>query len=140
MQDAEVIRLQIPGTTEYIAIARRAIDAVGEQICLSASARAEVKLAVGEACNNAAMYAKEDGFMVVACRIHPDSLEIEVTNQGNGFHPEDKAAMPQAEEMREHGRGLALMELIMDSVEYLTENGNTTVRLRKKRPLTIPAP
>ncbi len=137
MQDNEVIRLQIPGATEYIAIARRAIDVVGEQLCLPGSARAEVKLAVGEACNNAVQHTRgngaQDGSVIVACRVAPDALEIDVTNRGNGFHPETHSQMPAAEVLAEHGRGMALMEMLMDSVEYLSENGNTTVRMRKKR-------
>ena len=138
MQDNEVIRLQIPGATEYIAIARRAVDVVSERLHLPGSTRAEVKLAVGEACNNAVSYARHNGAkaasVVVACRVQPDALEIEVTNQGNGFHPAVQAAMPPAETLAEHGRGMALMEMLMDSVEYLSENGNTTVRMRKNRP------
>jgi anti-sigma regulatory factor (Ser/Thr protein kinase) len=35
----------------------------------------------------------------------------------------------------EHGRGRALMELLMDSVEYLSQGGETLVRMRKKRSL-----
>ena len=141
MKDNEVIRLQVPGALEYIAIVRRAVDAVGEQIHLPAGARAEIKLAVGEACNNAVLHAAEcrerdrtDAcVMIVACRVRPDALEIDVTNQGNGFHPGAPARMPHAEDLVDHGRGMALMEMIMDSVEYLSEDGNTTVRLRKNR-------
>lgn len=138
MKDDDVIRVQVPGSLEYIAIVRRAVDAVGEQIHLAPGARAAVELAVGEACNNAVFHAhpqrsKEEGVMIVACRVHPDALEIDVTNQGNGFHPDAPARMPRAEEMADHGRGRALMEMSMDGVEYLSENGNTIVRLRKNR-------
>ena len=139
MKDNEVICLQIPGDTEYVGIARHAVDAVGEQISLPADARMAVKLAVGEACNNAVKYAKLDGVearpVSVACRVQPDALEIDVTNHGNGFHPEAPAEMPAAEALEEHGRGLALMQMMMDSVEFLSINGNTTVRMRKNRPM-----
>jgi len=138
MNDKDVIRVQVPGALEYIAIVRRAVDAVGEQIHLAPRARAAVELAVGEACNNAVFHARpcEDRngcVMIVACRVRPDALEIDVTNQGNGFHPDAPARMPRAEDLSDHGRGRALMEMSMDGVEYLSENGNTTVRLRKNR-------
>jgi serine/threonine-protein kinase RsbW len=144
MHDEDVVRLQIPGLTEYIPIARNAADVVSEQLQMSADARAAVKLAVGEACNNAAFHARrpdgQAGTMLVACRVRPDALEIDVTNRGNGFHPNRPARMPRAEDLEEHGRGMALMEMIMDSVEYLSEDGNTLVRMRKKRPpLPLPA-
>lgn len=142
MSDKEVIRVQIPGATEYIGIARHAVDAVGQQIQLSSDARAAVKLAVGEAVNNAVLYARraggDHGSVVVACRIGADALVIDVTNQGNGFHPAAPARMPCPEDLAEHGRGRALMEMVMDSVEYLSENGNTVVRLRKARPTPAP--
>ena len=138
MKDNEVICLQIPGETEYVGIARHAVDAVGEQISLPPDARMAVKLAVGEACNNAVKHAKSGGVesraVSVACRVQPDALEIDVTNHGNGFHPNVPAEMPAPEALEEHGRGLALMEMMMDSVEFLSENGNTTVRMRKNRP------
>ncbi len=143
MKDNEVICLQIPGETEYVGIARHAVDAVGEQISLPPDARMAIKLAVGEACNNAVKHARQAGSeahpVSVACRVQPDALEIDVTNHGNGFHPEVPAAMPVAEALDEHGRGLALMEMMMDSVEFLSENGNTTVRMRKNRPMAAMA-
>ena len=139
MQDNEVIRLQIPGLPEFIGIARHAVDAVSEQMRLPRDSRMAVKLAVGEACNNAVLHANDGQrrVVVVACRAFPGALEIEVTNQGNGFHPGAGTPMPRAEDLSEHGRGMPLMELMMDSVEYLSVDGNTTVRMRKN--FVVPA-
>lgn len=143
MRDNEVIRMQIPGELRYVGIARQAVDAVSEQLHLPGDMRMAVKLAVGEACNNAVLYARRaephsgDGdceAVVIACRVRPDTLEIDVTNGGNGFHPGAPAPMPSGEDLAEHGRGMALMEMVMDSVEYLSDNGNTTVRMRKRLP------
>lgn len=142
MRDNEVIRLQIPGEMRYVSVARQAVEAVTEQLQLPGDARMAVKLAVGEACNNAVQHARRDeqrdGSVMVACRALPDALEIDVTNQGNGFHPPVRAAMPESADLLEHGRGMALMEMMMDSVEYLSENGDTTVRMRKRRPVAEP--
>ena len=138
MRDNEIVRLQIPGEMRYVSVARQAVEAVTEQLQLPGDARVAVKLAVGEACNNAVQHAKRDecrdGSVLIACRALPDALEIDVTNQGNGFHPPVSAAMPDGADLAEHGRGMALMEMMMDSVEYLSENGNTIVRMRKRRP------
>ena len=143
MKDNEVVRLQIPGEMRYISIARQAIDAVSEQLDLSVDARMAVKLAVGEACNNAVQHTQsgqeQDGSLLIACRVEPEALEIDVTNPGNGFHPDEPAQMPASEMLAEHGRGMALMEMVMDSVEYLSEDGNTTVRMRKRRPAALVA-
>lgn len=136
--ETALIEVRIPGRTEFIGVARSAVDAVSEQMQLGRDARAAVKLAVGEACNNAVIHARSPqhggaGFVRVACRIDGDGLEIDVTNQGNGFYPPAPAQMPEGTALAESGRGMALMEMLMDSVEYLSENGDTIVRMRKKR-------
>lgn len=133
--------VSIPSQTTFIPIARQTVDALSEQLHLSTGDRAAVKLAVGEACNNAVLHSPlphHPGVLPtvsVACRVFPDALEIDVCNEGNGFHPTPGAKMPTAELLSEHGRGMALMEMMMDSVEYLSVNGNTVVRMRKNRPL-----
>lgn len=146
----DLVQVRIPGQPAYISVARQAIDAVSEQLQLPPDTRSAVKLAVGEACNNAVLYGRHllapapnlaipsaggAPTVLIACRILRDALEIDVTNEGNGFHPmPGAAAMPMPETLSEHGRGLALMESVMDSVEYLSRNGNTVVRMRKRRP------
>src|SRR5688572_2967063 len=119
MQYNQLVRVQIPSALEHIGIARCAVDVVGEQIHLSCDARAAVKLAVGEACNNAVLHAAPcaDASVIVDCRLQEDALEIDVTNSGNSFHPDTHAEMPAAEALDEHGRGRALIEMMMDSVE-----------------------
>jgi serine/threonine-protein kinase RsbW len=137
---SDIVQVTIPGLTQFIGVARQTVDAVSEQIHLSPDDRMAVRLAVGEACNNAVFHAKARadkpvGRVVVACRILPEALEIDITNDGNGFHPTVPPrvvdAMPEA--TAESGRGMPLMQMLMDSVEYLSERGNTVVRLRKLR-------
>jgi anti-sigma regulatory factor (Ser/Thr protein kinase) len=40
--------------------------------------------------------------------------------------------MPKAESLAENGRGLALIELMMDSVQYSMEDGKHIVRMKKR--------
>ena len=134
-----VVCVHIPSKTVFIPIARQTVDALSEQLKLPESDRAAVKLAVGEACNNAVLHSRAPRpgvfpVVTVACRVLPEMLEIDVTNQGNGFHPAPGKVMPDAELLSESGRGMALMEMMMDSVEYLSVHGNTVVRMRKRRP------
>jgi len=139
MQHREIFHMRIPSAAEHIAIVRHALDAVGEELRLSTDARAAIKLAVSEACDNALRHAKHQQCgarapgesVVVVCRAKRNALEIDVRNRGNGFHPVTPAEMPPAELLAEHGRGRVLMEMLMDSVQYLSQNGNTIVRMRK---------
>lgn len=132
------VQVTIPGLPQYIGVARQAVDAVSENLQLSADDRMAVRLAVGEACNNAVFHSSLPhpdsaiGRVVVACRVLPDALEIDVENDGNGYHPTSAGhSMPGP--FAEHGRGVPLMEMLMDSVEYLSRCGNTIVRMRKLR-------
>jgi anti-sigma regulatory factor (Ser/Thr protein kinase) len=122
------------------------MDALGEQLDLSADDRSALKLAVGEACNNAVQYGSlsgglEDGpgerepeqNIGIVCRLAPGIIEIDVLSESSGFLPAPgDYTMPTAESMAENGRGLALIELMMDSVQYLTEDGNHVVRMQKR--------
>jgi serine/threonine-protein kinase RsbW len=139
----ETIQVRIPGSTAYIRVVRDAVDALADRVALSLEDRAAIKLAVGEACNNAVQHAPSNAdacsrMVAVALRIRPDALEIDVTNEGNDFHPAAHANMPTAELLSERGRGLALIELMMDSVEYLHHDGNTVVRMRKRHHHRVP--
>jgi serine/threonine-protein kinase RsbW len=133
----DTVQLRVPSSHRYISVVRETVDAVSEQLNLSADDRMAVKLAVGEACNNAVDHALPSGavpphLMTVCVSVQPDALEIEVTNHGNGWHPQNGVAMPDPLGFAESGRGMPLMEMLMDSVEYLSGNGNTTVRMRKR--------
>jgi serine/threonine-protein kinase RsbW len=145
--EASLFQICIPAHLSYIGVVRRAMDALGEQLDLSADDRSALKLAVGEACNNAVQYGNfDDGFgngdgepakqqnIGIACRLLAEAIEIEIVSEGSGFQPAPgDYTMPSAESMAENGRGLALIELMMDSVEYLTIDGKHVVRLRKMR-------
>jgi anti-sigma regulatory factor (Ser/Thr protein kinase) len=101
-----------------------------------------IMLAVGEACNNGILYGVSqcDRILSVTCRLAQTdnckfaALEIDVRNHGDGFVGEmdwSKHAMPAAELMAEHGRGLPLMRSAVDHVQFLSEGGDTIVRLVK---------
>jgi serine/threonine-protein kinase RsbW len=98
MRHNEVVRLQIPGETRYIGIARQAVDAIGEQLDLSTDARMAVKIAVGEACNNAVQHTpsggERDGSLLIACRVEPEALEIDVTNPATASIPTNQRTCP----------------------------------------------
>ncbi|MES2460963.1 MAG: ATP-binding protein, partial [Armatimonadota bacterium] len=70
----------------------------------------------------------------VVGRLFPEYVEIDVISDGDDFRPSPgDYTMPEAESMAESGRGLALIELMMDSVEYLSQDGKHIVRMRKMR-------
>jgi serine/threonine-protein kinase RsbW len=94
-----------------------------------------VHLAVEEALVNAIKHGNrldENKQVRVCCRLFPDRLWIEITDEGSGFDPQ---CVPDctAEENLEtpNGRGIMLMRSFMSRVEY-SPQGNCVV-LEKER-------
>jgi len=72
--------------------------------------------------------------VVVTFSYSPGALEIEVSDQGNGFNP---ASVPDptdpANIMKTSGRGIFLIRNFMDNVEwFMRPEGGTTLRMTKK--------
>lgn len=131
--------LQVPALPEQVGSVRRQVaDFTRRQLWGIDDADA-LLLAVGEACNNAINYGRKDildPLLTVACsRMSSDELRVDISNEGNGFHPdlEVLACLPEANEFATHGRGFCLITALVDSVEVLSDGVNTTVRLRKSR-------
>lgn len=93
---------------------------------------ADVELAVGEAFSNAVKYGSEDG--KVSIRVETPSsreLAVEMAYPGNRFDTSVK--YPQDVLSGSGGFGRYIMRQIIDSMEYSFENGNTTLRITKRR-------
>ena len=89
-------------------------------------------LALVEACNNAIQYAPEPARarpVVVEAICHSDRLEIRVTDHTPGFDWPEKIDLPAPES--ESGRGLFLIQSLMDTAVYLRGLGENTLVLRK---------
>ena len=127
------VALRLPAQSLYLSVARAAAKSFASLLPFTDGERGAVELAVGEACDNAVRYSDDDAehFEMLLC-VADEHLVIDICNTGGGFLPDGPAVMPDA--FAEHGRGLALMECLMDEVEYLPEKDRTTVRMRKRLP------
>ncbi len=87
---------------------------------------AEVVLAVSEGFNNAIehAYASVGGVVKLAARADGERLTIEI---------EDNGRWVSATPSDERGRGLLLMQTLMDTVEVDSTSGGTRVRLERRR-------
>jgi serine phosphatase RsbU (regulator of sigma subunit)/anti-sigma regulatory factor (Ser/Thr protein kinase) len=89
-------------------------------------------LALVEACNNAIQYAPDPArtrpVSVDVIRT-PEQLELRVTDHTLGFDWPEKIELPTPES--ESGRGLFLIQSLMDSALYLRGPGENTLVLRK---------
>lgn len=99
-----------------------------------------VHLAMEEAFTNAIKHGnKMDATKSVKIEysIDPDKIEISISDQGNGFNPQDIPDPRQKENLYKiEGRGLFLMRSYMDVVRY-NERGNNVHMIRYKEKPSI---
>ena len=94
-----------------------------------------IHLAVEEAVVNAVTHGNredEEKLVDVACQIQDDHFSIEVIDQGTGF---DSRKIPDPTSNArldvEHGRGVLLMNAMMDRVEYLGRGNHLVLEKRR---------
>ena len=131
------LTIKVAAEPEFISVVRHQIASHMRTLALAEDMIDSVVLAVGEACSNAVSYGKAQSAqpkLLVTCSCsHQGNLQIDIQNEGNGFHPElaSIAHLPNPESYATHGRGFALMRALMDEVVVLSKNGSTVVRLTK---------
>ena len=125
---------QVPGDVESIQPSVDEIMAVvGTQEC-AVGKEFEVEVALLEALANAVKHGCEDDpskivEVCVACERDRGML-IVVRDPGGGFDPEDIPSPVQGENVfSDHGRGIFLINRLMDEVEY--RSGGTEIWMRK---------
>ena len=132
------LRLEVPATPENVGKVRRLVADFTREQHWEEMAADDLLLAVGEACNNAVNYggkAVADPRLIVSCLcLDCDHVQVDVRNQGNGFHPDLGCLgdLPE-DEFATHGRGFGLMLALVDDVQILSDGENTIVRLTKSR-------
>jgi len=92
------------------------------------------ELCIAEACYNAVEYVEPEakgGRPVAEAIFSQELIELRVTDFTRGF--DLPARVPQPSPLSERGRGLFLIQAVMDDVRYLRGTGENTLVMRKKR-------
>lgn len=116
--------LQVPSSTENLAMIRDFVNSVGEQAGLTPPEVAKLELAVDEACANVIEHAYgRDMTKEVSIRatLDEDAVEIDVTDTGQGFDPstvEHQDLDKLISNRKSGGLGMRLMKTLMDEVHY----------------------
>jgi serine/threonine-protein kinase RsbW len=134
--DAVTVRLTIPARAEYITLCRLALTGIARLRELSDELLADLKLALTEAASNSVRHAygeKDAGVVDISYQLFADRLVIEVTDEGEGFDPEE--AEGNAAELSEGGLGIAIIRAIADDVEFGAQPGGKGSRLRFEKAL-----
>jgi len=129
----DVIELRIPSSPAYVTVARQTVEGVTRRMPFARAEVEDVKLAVGEACNNAIKYGANGATsapVTIRCVVNHSSLEIEVHNYhtANAPYPEIDNT---PDHNREGGLGFHLMRQLVDHVEFVWGEDFALVRLVK---------
>ena len=116
--------LQVPSSTENLALIREFVTTVGRQAQLEETDISSLELAVDEACANVIEHAYGHDItkeVVVRAKFDDESLRISVIDEGLGFEQE-KAPQESVEnlikERKSGGLGIRLIKQLMDDVSY----------------------
>jgi serine/threonine-protein kinase RsbW len=129
------VELKLPILPNMELIATQTAEVIARHMELTEDQGAEISMALIEACINAFEHSKSDNNVFIHFLIEEDSLIVKVIDQGIGFD-KTKVEIPKIEnkvgkEERKRGWGLQLIQELMDSVEFESNNEGTTVTMKK---------
>lgn len=122
------MELSLPTEARYVGLMRNVANSVMTDVGAPDEANTDMQLAVTEACANAVRHS-DVGEYIVRVEVGDESCEVEVVDLGTGFAP---AEIRQQGEDVENGRGLWLMQSLVDDLQFVRGDDGTHVRLRKQ--------
>jgi serine/threonine-protein kinase RsbW len=127
-----LVTLTLPRDAVSVPLARHTVSAALQRAGVTADCRAEVEVAVSEACTNALHHSGDGGSYDVRVQLGDERLEIEVIDAGAGFGPGPVVGV-MSHPAAENGRGMALMAAYSDSAVFDTvADGGGVVQLTKQ--------
>lgn len=138
------LRLSFPRDARSVPLLRTIVKDLLDNVGAPAEASSDIQLALSEACGNAVRHAHGGSVYSVNVAMDGDGCEVEVSD--NGTWATTVPDTPDRVELEaESGRGLYLMEALVDDFKFYREDDETRVRLVKRWPglgilLDHPAP
>ena len=129
------VELRLPILPNMELIATQTAEVISRHMSLTDDQGAEISMALIEACINAFEHSNAENNVFINFLIEDDSLVIKVIDQGIGFD-KTKVEIPKIEnkigkDERKRGWGLQLIQELMDSVEFESNDEGTTVTMKK---------
>lgn len=124
------VRFELPRDAVTIPILRRLCGRSLEVVGADDTVIGDVELALTEACANVLKHVQSGEVYEVLVGFDESRAFLDVVDHGGGFDP-DEISPPGPDD--ESGRGLQLMQELMDSVHFDSASGSgTTVHLEKE--------
>lgn len=130
-----ILELELPADARLLATTRRTLASYLAEVGADADERADVVLALDEACGNVIRHAfppGAEGSLHVRVEMGDGSVVLEVEDDGDGFNPaEVDLREPRPDDVS--GRGLHIIRSLMTSVRLQspTESGGTRLRMHR---------
>jgi serine phosphatase RsbU (regulator of sigma subunit)/anti-sigma regulatory factor (Ser/Thr protein kinase) len=131
----EAVReIVLPNEPARVSEIRRFVGAFLAALRAPVDISSEILLSVGEAAGNAYRHGRraEGGSEIrVRCEyVHPN-FEVEVADDGPGFDVQEVGERAAPDPFAQGGRGMFLMQQLMDDVVIESSTGGTTIRMRR---------
>lgn len=128
-----MVRLEIPGSAEYVSIVRHAVGGLARRMSFSQTQIDDLMLAVGEACTNAVKHGCNDNGcrrVEINCLVVADGLMVEIRNAIDDC---ESPAVPERPDLsKEGGLGLWLIHQVVDEVDFAWDADTAVIRMLKR--------
>ena len=136
------VHLDLPRDARYVPIMRNVSDCLLSDLGAPRSAIQDIQLALSEACANVVRHASGTRNYRVKLSVSDSGCDIEVSDFGPGFDGVAVGEVGARQEVdpddtpldAETGRGLRLMQALVDDMFVLRRQGDNVVRLHKEWP------
>jgi serine/threonine-protein kinase RsbW len=129
--------LDLPREAASVPVSRQVMDGCLEKLGVTPDTRTDIALALSEACANVVLHAAQTDEYEVLARVTNGRCVIEVVNKGGS----GALAVPAARRAAladgmvpvtaEHGRGLKIMDAVVDNLQLTGGRDGTTVHFEK---------
>lgn len=125
------LSLCLPRDVQIVPLVRHLVGSTLEEFGVTRGCRADVELAVTEACANVLDHSHVDDEFEVKVAVDQDTCQIRVIDTGHGFDFSSLGDSTDPES--ERGRGVQLMRALVDNISFESEpEAGTVVHLVKR--------
>ena len=124
------ISLDLPRESQLVAQTRRTLDGALGGAGVDEECRADISLALTEACANVIKHAEMSTAYHVEVLVDRERCTIEVTDDGGGFDP---GQVRPGDVLDDGGRGLQIVAALVDGLDVVSVDGAGTLLRFTKR-------
>jgi len=126
----------VPSDTSYLAEVDEFIESKLIAAGVSSSLTADLAISITEIVNNAILHGNKNDqrkLVTVKLKFGREDVEVRIKDEGKGFKPDSiPNPIDESNLLNQVGRGIFIVQSLMDSVDFQFTDDGTEVILRKK--------